>query len=108
MSDGRIRSLLSLHPKGGDYDAVVDYFRSHRILELAKESGGCLDAALLVPIPRTGPMLATATWSRESDYRRWTTNPNRVAFTPGLAALLENDPVSGDTYDVRIEITERT
>jgi len=102
--DGAVRSVLYLYPKNDDYTSVVDYFRTNRILELAQESGGCLEASLHVPTSRTGPMFALATWRAEADYARWVGNPHRAAFTPGLAALLEKDPGSGQTYFVTGEV----
>jgi len=101
-----VRSVLYLYPKNDDYSAVVDYFRKHRILELAKESGGGFAASLHVPTSGRGPMLALATWRAEEDYLRWVSNPNRAAFTPGLAALLDRDPASGETYRITGEVAE--
>lgn len=104
--DGAVRSVLYLYPKNDDYTCVVDYFRTNRILELAQESGGCLEASLHVPTSRRGPLLALATWRTEADYGRWVGNPHRASFTPGLAALLDKDPASGETYLITSEVAE--
>ena len=78
-----IRSALYLHPKGGDYAAIVEYFRTERVLELSRESGGFLGASVNVPLSGQGPILVLATWRGEADYRRWLASPVRAA--PGCA-----------------------
>ena len=101
-----VQSVLYLRPKQNGYAAVVEFFRKHRILELARESGGCIAASLLVPTSGDGPMAALATWRTEADYSGWVNNPNRAAFTPGLVELLETDPMAGETYSVAIDVAE--
>ena len=105
-SQGVARSVLYLYPKAGNHASVIDYFRTERILELSRESGGCLDASLHVSTSGLGPLLVLATWRAAADYLRWTTNPHRAAFTPGLAALLERDPAIGETYAIAHELSE--
>ena len=95
---GAVRSALYLYPKQGDYAAVLDFFRTEGILELSRANGGFLGASVNVPTLGQGPMLVLAAWEREADYRRWVASPVRAAFTPRLAALLERDPASGETY----------
>jgi len=65
------RTLLEVWPRDGNYDAVVDYYRSEKILEGAIASGLAVSGELLVPVDRTGPIVVTSTWRTTEDYATW-------------------------------------
>ena len=99
-----IRSALYLYPKKGDYTAVLEFFRTERVLELSRESGGFLGASVNVPVSQAGPLLVIAAWREEADYLRWVASPVRAAFTPRLTELLEREPVAGEMYSIAREL----
>jgi hypothetical protein len=98
--EGAVRSVLYLHPRNGDYEAILDFMERERVLELSRENGGYLGGSHNIPTSRQGPMLVLATWREEADYRRWLASPIRAALTPKLLPLLEREPVAGETYAV--------
>lgn len=98
--ESAVRSALYLCPKQGDYASVLKFFRTERILELSRESGGFLGASVNVPTSHAGPMLVLAAWREEADYLRWVASPVRAEFTPRLTELLEREPVSGEMYSI--------
>lgn len=102
--EGSVRSALYLYPKNGDYASILDFMRTDRVLELSRESGGFLGGSYNVPTSGQGPMLVLATWRDEADYRRWVASPVRAAMTPRLMALLEREPVAGETYTIAREL----
>lgn len=102
--EGSVRSVLYLHAKDGKHAAVVEHFRSERVFEQSRESGGFQGASLNVPISGQGPILVLATWRDEADYQRWLASPVRAAMTPSLAALLEKEPVAGEMYSIEHEL----
>lgn len=97
---GAVRSALYLYPKKGDYAAVLKFFRTERVLELSKESGGFMGASINVPTSNAGPMLILAAWAEEADYLRWVASPVRAEFTPRLTELLEREPAAGEMYSI--------
>jgi hypothetical protein len=99
-AEGSVRSVLYLHPKNGDYAAILDFMERERVLELSRENGGFLGGSHNIPTSGQGPMLVLATWREEADYRRWLASPVRAGLTPGLLPLLEREPVAGETYTV--------
>ena len=100
-----VRSVLYLYPKHGDYDTVIAYFLSARVLELSRESGGYLGGSIQVPSSKHGPLLVLATWRTEADYQRWAVSPQRAALTAGLLARLDRDPSIAETYSVAYELS---
>ena len=59
--------MLYLHPKKGNYAAVLEFFRTERVLELSRDSGGFLGASVNVPTSNAGPILVLAMWRQEAD-----------------------------------------
>jgi len=102
--EGAVRSVLYLYPKNGDYESILLFMRSERVLELSRENGGFLGGSYNVPTSGNGPMLVLATWRDESDYRRWLASPIRAAMTPKLLAVVEREPVAGETYSIAREL----
>lgn len=98
--EGSVRSVLYLHPKDGDYEAILDFMKNERVLELSRENGGFLGGSHNIPTSRKGPMLVLATWREEADYRRWLASPVRAGLTPKLMPLLEREAAGGETYTV--------
>jgi hypothetical protein len=101
---GRVHSALLLQPKNGDYDAILDFMRTERVMEKSVENGGLVDASLNVPLSGTGPMLVLAKWDSARDYERWLANPVRAALSPGLSAIVDAQPAAGTMYVVRREL----
>jgi hypothetical protein len=98
-----VRSVLYLQPRGGDYGAVVDYYRRHDVLGRATSIDGCLGSELHVPADQTGPLLVTALWESEAAYGRWLQDGFRRESGARLAELLEDAPapgVGGALFDV--------
>jgi hypothetical protein len=98
--EGSVRSVLYLHPKNGDYAAILEFMRTEHVLELSRENGGYLGGSHNIPTSGKGPMLVLAAWREEADYRRWLASPVRAAMTPKLLPLLEGEPVAGETYTI--------
>jgi hypothetical protein len=104
QAQGSVRSVLYLYPRDGDYAAIVDFMRTERVLELSRENGGFLGGSYNVPTSGQGPMLVLAAWQQEADYRRWVASPVRAAMTPKLLALVDREPVAGETYSIVREL----
>lgn len=105
-----IRSVLSLDPKDGDYDAVVAFFRRHRILERAARIDGFVSGEVQVPKTESGPVLVTALWRDEEAYERWLASPERAETGEEFASLLQRGsgaPGRGEVYDVVLTHPER-
>ena len=98
--EGSVRSVLYLHPKNGDYAAILEFMKSERVLEHSRENGGFMGGSHNIPTSGRGPMLVLATWRAEADYRRWLASPIRAAMTPKLLPLLEQQPLAGETYTI--------
>ena len=96
--EGSITSVLYLHPKNGDYEAILDFMTNEQVLEKSRENGGFMGGSHNIPTSRQGPMLVLATWREEADYRRWLASPVRAALGPILAPLLERESGGGETY----------
>jgi quinol monooxygenase YgiN len=84
-----VRSVLSLYPKDGDTEALVDFYATREILEEAMLQEGCLAAELCVPADGAGPLVVTALWRDVAAYDAWVANPYRAANAEDLAALVE-------------------
>jgi heme-degrading monooxygenase HmoA len=98
-----VRSVLYLRPRGGDYRAVVEYYRRTDVLGRAASIDGCLGTELHVPTDESGPLLVTALWESESAYGRWLQDDFRRESGAELAELLEEAPepgVGGALFDV--------
>ena len=76
---GKVRSLLLLEPRGGDYDAMIDVFRTHDILGKAIHLAGAWSAEVHLPLSRSGPVVVTALWDSEAAYAGWRTHPIRAS-----------------------------
>ena len=104
-----IRSILYLHPRGGDANAVAELYRRERILEVAVAQEGCLSAELQLPVGSSGPVVVTALWDSPEAYQRWVENPARATSSDELDQLVEEPPDhsvrQGDLYEVVITAT---
>ncbi len=100
-----IRTVLYLQPKGGDAEAIADFYRRHGVLARACRQEGCLGAELQVPTSGTGPVLVTALWRDADSYQGWLDNPWRASNGEELAELVEDfeSGVKGDLYEVAVE-----
>lgn len=100
-----IRSVLSLVPKDGDYQAVVDFYRRHGILERASRQDGCLGSELQVSADDHGSILVTALWRDRRAYEGWVENPARAATAHGLDELVAEQvdgDIRGRLYEVEL------
>ena len=104
-----IRSVLYLTPRGGDGQAIVDFYRRHGVLDRAAEQDGCLGAELQLPASGGGDVLVTALWRDADSYQGWLQNPFRSANAEELAELVEgfDDEVRGALYEIAIEARRR-
>lgn len=104
-----IRSVLYLTPRGGDGQAIVDFYRRHGVLDRAAEQDGCLGAELQLPATGSGDVLVTALWRDADAYQGWLDNPFRSANAEELAELVEgfDDDVRGALYEIAIEAPRR-
>lgn len=102
-----VRSVLYLQPRGGDYQAVVDFYRQHDVLGRAAEIDGCLGSELHVPTDATGPLLVTALWRSEAAYGRWLRDAFRRESGVQLAELVEDAPgpgAGGAVFDIVLSV----
>lgn len=102
-----IRSLLYLDARDGDYDALVDHFRTVGILEHAGDHPGCHGSEIDIPCSKQGPMLVTALWDSPSDYDTWRDDPWRLSSSDGLRAHLRDqsdEAPSGRLYRIVHEV----
>ena len=102
-----IRSILYLHPRDGDAQAVLQLYRRERVLEVAVAQEGCLAAELQLPVNGSGPVVVTALWDTPDAYQRWLDNPARAASGDELNELLDDaikaEARQGDLYEVVLE-----
>lgn len=104
-----IRSVLYLRPRGGDGEAIADFYRRHGVLDRAVQQDGCLGAELQLPAGGDGDVLVTALWRDADAYQGWLDNPFRSANADELAELVDDfdEGVSGTLYEVAIEAGSR-
>ena len=105
--EGKVRSLLVLQPRGGDYAALVDFFRRNDVLGLAVRHAGCWAAELHVPVNGSGPVVVTAIWDDAAAYDGWRNHPVRANFTGDMERLVDLESsdavvVGGVVYAVAV------
>jgi len=102
---GKIRSVLLLEPRGGDYAALLEFFRKHDILGLAVREAGCLSGEVQVPLSGTGPVMVTALWESAEAYAAWRSHPVRDQFSVEMSRLTEPEaaPAGNALYTVVIQ-----
>lgn len=100
-----VRSVLYVHPRDGDHQAVVDFYRRNDVLDRAISLDGCLGSSLHVPVTGPGPLLVTALWESEDAYRRWLGDERRHELGDELVSLIDSDvpPAAGELYEVVLE-----
>jgi len=93
--EGKIRSLLVLEPRNGDYDALIALFREHDILGKAVQLAGAWSAEVHLPVSRSGPVVVTAVWDSAEAYAGWRNHPIRAELNPFMERIvnLEAEPV---------------
>jgi len=103
-----IRSILYLEVRDGDYESLVDHFKTAGILERSRQKPGCHGAEIALPCAGQGPVLVTALWDSISAYESWRNDPWRVSSSPGLNAHLvarSDEPPAGVMYRIVHEAT---
>jgi len=92
---GKIRSLLVLEPRNGDYDTLIAVFREHDILGKAVQLAGAWSAEVHLPVSRSGPVVVTALWDSAEAYAGWRNHPIRAELNPFMERIvnLEAEPV---------------
>jgi hypothetical protein len=110
--EGKVRSLLVLQPRGGDYGALVDFFRRHDVLGLAVREAGCCAAELQVPLSGIGPVVVTAVWDDAAAYAGWRSHPVRATFNDDMERLVDFDhadnSLAGGVYQVAVSASRET
>ena len=104
--EGKVRSVLLLQPRGGDYAALLAFFREHDILGLAVREAGCLASEVHVPLAGTGPVMVTAIWESADAYAGWRNHPVRDQFSGDMQRLTEAEaaPIGSGLYTVAITV----
>jgi len=92
---GKIRSLLVLEPRNGDYDTLIAVFREHDILGKAVQLAGAWSAEVHLPVSRSGPVVVTALWDSAEAYAGWRSHPIRAELNPFMERIanLDAEPV---------------
>jgi len=105
----KIRSVLILQPRGGDYAELIAYFRDHDVLGQSVRHAGAISAEVQLPVGGSGPVLVTALWDSPAAYQGWRSHPVRAEMGPAMERLVEDGPppaiVSG-VYEVVISADE--
>jgi heme-degrading monooxygenase HmoA len=102
--EGKVRSVLLLQPRGGNYAALLAFFREHDILGLAVREAGCLSSEVQVPLSGAGPVMVTAVWQSADAYAGWRNHPVRNQFSGDMQRLTEPEapPAASGLYTVAI------
>jgi hypothetical protein len=103
-AEGKVRSLLVLEPRGGDYAQLLEFFRRNDVLGLAIREAGAWSAEVQVPMAGVGPVLVTALWDSEEAYAGWRNHPVRTTFSDDMARLTEPAAPQIDSGVYRIAI----
>lgn len=81
-----IRSVLTLKPRPGCAQAIVELFEREMILERALQVEGCHGASMLTS---ESEILVTASWTDADAYQSWLAHPERDNAGEELSDLLE-------------------
>ena len=81
-----IRTVLSLKPKPGLTEAVVDLFDGEEIVERALTVEGCLGVEVWAS---RDEVLVMGTWASTGVYQAWLEHPQRNANNDALNELLD-------------------
>ncbi|MBZ7927165.1 antibiotic biosynthesis monooxygenase (plasmid) [Ensifer adhaerens] len=73
-----IRSVLSLTPKVGASQDLVQFFEDREIPQRALATPGCLGVEVQTLLPDGGEVLVTALWTSASSYRAWLESAGRL------------------------------
>lgn len=87
-----IRTVLTLRPKPGSSDAVVELFERERIVERALTVEGCCGVEVWA---NPTEVLVMATWTAPSAYQAWLDHPQRNASNEELNELLDEPLTHG-------------
>jgi hypothetical protein len=109
--EGKVRSVLVLQPRGGDYAALLEFFRLHDVLGLAVRHAGAWAAEVQVPVSGVGPVVVTAVWDDAAAYEGWRNHPVRANFNADMERLVELEPaailVGGGVYEVAVSAVRK-
>ena len=101
----KIRSLLVLEPRNGDYAALIDVFREQDILGKAVRLAGAWSAEVHLPVSRSGPVVVTAVWDSAEAYAGWLSHPVRAEMNPTMARVVDLDAqpvIPSGVYEVAV------
>lgn len=107
---GKVRSLLLLEPRGGDYDALVAVFREHDILGKAVQVAGAWSAEVHLPLSRSGPVIVTAVWDSAQAYAGWRVHPIRAELSPAMDRVNDSQAmplVLSGVYEIVVAASRR-
>ena len=85
-----IRTVLTLKPKPGLTSAVVELFKSERIIEHALSVEGCRRIEVW---SGSEEVLVMGTWANSQAYQAWLAHPERNASNDALNQLLD-EPIA--------------
>jgi len=102
--EGKVRSVLLLQPRNGDYAALIAFFKQHDILGLAIREAGALTGEVQVPLSGSGPVVVTALWESAEAYAGWRSHPVRDRFSGDMERLTEPEaaPAGSGLYTVAV------
>ena len=88
-----MQTILEIPVREGTEDALVEFFRTEGVFELAGRNEGFLGARLLVPAEQGEPFVVVAEWHNEAAIQRWVDDPAREGLDGPLAGFLTGEPV---------------
>jgi heme-degrading monooxygenase HmoA len=94
-----VRTILTLQPKPGARQNLIEAFKRLDIFGHAMEIDGCLSIEMLSPEDESGPLYVTALWTDRDAISAWQTNRWRSEQTNELDDHLEAGPERA-IYDI--------
>jgi heme-degrading monooxygenase HmoA len=79
-------------------DRLAEAYRTLRVFDRARTSGGFRTGRLLRPLVADEPFLVVAEWEDARSYERWLENPVRAQLAAELEPLLAG-PLAGAMYE---------
>lgn len=101
-----LRIIVTMFPKPGMRDEMIDRFRNGQHLLDALRQSGALSTELQVADDPSGPLVVTILWESAARYALWTEHPQRRSSLDEVAPLAEE--VCIERYEVvRLLTTDR-
>jgi heme-degrading monooxygenase HmoA len=84
-----VRTILTLQPKAGQRQALIDAFKRLDVFGHAMQVKGCLSVEMLESDDEAGPLFVTALWTDRDSVNAWQSNRWRAEETGELDDYLE-------------------